>query len=272
VAIGQGQHERAIALHEEAADLFLEVGDKWAAGNELGFAAVGWFKRGDYVRAQQLAERGLALAQEIGGRTGPYAALILAAVAHALDDHERANALFKEGLEFMAGVGDQSNVGFCLGGLAAVAASAGRIVRATRLWGAEEALLEKLEVGVHTYILDRSLHQNQIAATRARLGEEAFAAAWAEGRTLTAEQAIEYALERSETPEPAAPEPYPAGLSAREVEVLRLVAQGMTSALVAEELFISPNTVNRHLNSIYGKLGVSSRAAATRFAVEHGLA
>jgi DNA-binding CsgD family transcriptional regulator len=51
--------------------------------------------------------------------------------------------------------------------------------------------------------------------------------------------------------------------------VLRLVADGMTNAEVAGELFISPNTVNRHLNSIYGKLGVSSRAAATRFAAEH---
>jgi DNA-binding NarL/FixJ family response regulator len=53
--------------------------------------------------------------------------------------------------------------------------------------------------------------------------------------------------------------------------VLGLVAEGFTNAQVARELFISPNTVNRHLNSIYGKLGVSSRAVATRFAVERGL-
>jgi len=80
------------------------------------------------------------------------------------------------------------------------------------------------------------------------------------------ERAAEYALEPRES---SAPPAYPAGLSAREVEVLRLVANGMTNALVAKELFISPNTVNRHLNSIYSKLGVSSRAAATRFAAEH---
>jgi len=170
VAIGLGQHERAIVLHEEAADLFLEVGDKWAAGNELGFSALGRFKRGDYVHAQQLAERGLALAQEIGGRTGTYAALILAAAAQALGDTERASTLFKEGLKFMAEVGaeagDQANVAFCLGGLAAVAASAGRIVSAARLWGAEEALLERIEVGVHTYLPDRTLHENQIDAAR----------------------------------------------------------------------------------------------------------
>jgi DNA-binding CsgD family transcriptional regulator len=65
---------------------------------------------------------------------------------------------------------------------------------------------------------------------------------------------------------------YPAGLSAREVEVLRLVAQGMTDRQVAEALFLSTRTINQHLRSIYNKLGVSSRAAATHFAVERGIA
>jgi len=64
---------------------------------------------------------------------------------------------------------------------------------------------------------------------------------------------------------------FPAGLSLREVEVLRLVAEGLTDGAVAERLFISPRTVSQHLRSIYGKLDVSSRAAATRFAVEQSL-
>jgi DNA-binding NarL/FixJ family response regulator len=62
------------------------------------------------------------------------------------------------------------------------------------------------------------------------------------------------------------------GLSPREVEVLKLVAGGLTNAQVAERLFLSPRTINAHLNSIYHKLGVSSRSAATRFAIEHDLA
>jgi DNA-binding NarL/FixJ family response regulator len=69
-----------------------------------------------------------------------------------------------------------------------------------------------------------------------------------------------------------APKPhYPAGLSAREVEVLRLVSQGLTDAEVAEQLFLSPRTVSQHLRNVYNKQGVNSRTAATRFAVEHGL-
>lgn len=64
----------------------------------------------------------------------------------------------------------------------------------------------------------------------------------------------------------------PFGLTAREVEVLRLVATGLTTARIAGRLSLSTNTVNTHLRAIYGKLGVSSRSAATRFALEHHLA
>jgi ATP/maltotriose-dependent transcriptional regulator MalT len=64
---------------------------------------------------------------------------------------------------------------------------------------------------------------------------------------------------------------YPGGLTAREVDVLRLVAEGLTDIQVAEKLVVSPRTVQAHLSSIYSKLQISSRSAATRFAVEHGL-
>jgi DNA-binding NarL/FixJ family response regulator len=63
--------------------------------------------------------------------------------------------------------------------------------------------------------------------------------------------------------------PAPAGLTAREVEVLRLVARGLTNPQIAEKLVISPQTVHAHLRSIYSKVGVTTRSAATRFAVEH---
>ena len=74
------------------------------------------------------------------------------------------------------------------------------------------------------------------------------------------------------TPPTAAATPsHPAGLTAREIAVLRLVAQGLTDAQVAEKLVLSPRTVSTHLTSIYGKLQVNSRSAATRFAVENGV-
>ena len=64
---------------------------------------------------------------------------------------------------------------------------------------------------------------------------------------------------------------YSARLTAREQEVLRLVARGLTNEQVAEQLVISPRTVDTHLKLIYRKIGVSSRSAATRYAMQHHL-
>ena len=80
-------------------------------------------------------------------------------------------------------------------------------------------------------------------------------------------QADALAARLAETPSPTPT--YPAGLSAREVEVLRLLATGLTNREIADRLFISAKTVKAHLGNIYGKLEVSTRAAATRFAVDH---
>ncbi|MFN8514789.1 MAG: helix-turn-helix transcriptional regulator [Thermomicrobiales bacterium] len=72
---------------------------------------------------------------------------------------------------------------------------------------------------------------------------------------------------------PRGPTPPPRSrLTAREAEVLRLVAQGLTDPQIAARLFLSRHTVNSHLKAIYAKLGVNTRAAATRLAADHGLA
>ncbi len=67
------------------------------------------------------------------------------------------------------------------------------------------------------------------------------------------------------------PPSYPAGLSPREVEVLTLVAEGMTDAEIAERLFVSRRTVTSHLTSIYNKIGIGSRAAAAVWAKDQGV-
>src|SRR5438128_19314 len=84
-------------------------------------------------------------------------------------------------------------------------------------------------------------------------------------------------LRAAATPEPALPASRkssrsPLGLTVREVEVLRLLAAGLTDAQIAQHLVISPRTVNVHLTSIYRKISVSSRPAATRYVIKHHLA
>jgi DNA-binding NarL/FixJ family response regulator len=91
---------------------------------------------------------------------------------------------------------------------------------------------------------------------------------------MTLQQALA-AQGQKPTPPPATtmtPSPtYPARLTAREVEVLRLLAGGLTDQQIADKLVISPRTVHSHISSIYSKLVVTSRSAATRYAFEHHL-
>jgi DNA-binding NarL/FixJ family response regulator len=123
-------------------------------------------------------------------------------------------------------------------------------------------------------------YEPTISAARTSLGEKEFASAWAQGRSMTFDQVLTMPA-RSATILLSSTEQapkvtmkqaiYPDGLTTREVEVLRLVAQGLTDAQVAEQLVISPRTVNNHLTAIYGKIRVSSRSAATCYALEHHL-
>jgi DNA-binding NarL/FixJ family response regulator len=145
-------------------------------------------------------------------------------------------------------------------------------VRAARLWGAAEALLEKIEAAAYIYAPDRSVYQDQVSAARAQLDEEAWEAAWGEGRAMPLERAIEYALSEVEEHEPptlvAAPNQQqsqpldqPTGrLTHREQEMALLVGRGLTNRQIALELAISERTVENHIGKILKKQGFSSRA------------
>src|SRR5215472_5068527 len=128
------------------------------------------------------------------------------------------------------------------------------------------------------YPIHCASYAQALARARTKLGEQAFRTAWAVGRSMTPEQAL--ATEEPFT-EQAAPipsssalpplPPAPVGLTGREREVLRLLAEGLTNPQIAERLVVSLPTVNSHVASIFNKLGINTRSAATRSAVEHHL-
>jgi DNA-binding CsgD family transcriptional regulator len=157
---------------------------------------------------------------------------------------------------------------FNLEGLAGVATSQGEFRWAAQLWGSAEALREATALPLPP--VDRAGYEQAVHGARAQLGAPAFAAAWQEGRTMTPGKVTLSPTPPAgalSTPPTKKSATSPAGLTVREVEVLRLVAQGFTDVQVAEQLVISPRTVNWHLTSIYSKLQVSSRSAATRYAI-----
>jgi DNA-binding NarL/FixJ family response regulator len=120
-----------------------------------------------------------------------------------------------------------------------------------------------------------------LAAIRAQLDEPAFLNALTEGQAMTLEEAIAEAGQVHppdhappaplEKPSSLPPEGNSFALTTREIEVLRLVTEGLTTTQIAQQLIMSPRTADAHLRSIYSKLEVNSRAAATRSAIEHRL-
>jgi len=282
VAWYQDKLEQAVVLLEESLALFRRLANKegtaWALIH-LGDIAL---LQGDERQARSLAAESLGVFEEIGYRDGIIWALHgLARGAKRQGDIAQAQRLYQESLALCQALNDKLSTAICLEGLAGLAATENRPVRAARLWGAAAALckITGAPLPPHT----RTFCDHDEAAVRAQLDEATFATAWQAGRIVPLEQAIAEALEvAAEVPSPAptspsAPQPavaatgYPAGLTAREVEVLRLVAQGLTDVQVAERLIVSAHTVHAHLRSIYSKLEVTSRAAATRFAVDQRL-
>jgi non-specific serine/threonine protein kinase len=202
-------------------------------------------------------------------------------VAHLQKDPQLAKAFFTEGLAHARDIDDRNRIGLAVQALAMVAQMEGDPARAARLHGSAEAILESFGLPYSPYtIADQTLLGRSIVAVLRGLGQQAFGAAWAEGRRMPLELVIDYALGRVALPDSALPSPAEAGrdagsspLSPREWEVARLVTQGRSNREIAKALVISERTVDAHVQHILNKLGFNSRAQiAAWVAVSQGTA
>jgi non-specific serine/threonine protein kinase len=278
------EYERATALCKESLALSRELGDLRGVASWLANLGIVVLARGDDKRARELCEESLAIRKALGYKGGcAHTLAILGRIALDQGAYERATACYKESLTLRQETGEKEGIATALEGLAAVTGMQGQPVSAARLYGSAESLRTLL--GAPLTPIDRPSYEQTVAAIRAHLDEPTFLQAWTEGQALTLEEAIAEAVQvkaREHIPPTPPPAPVetpstspargnPFGLTAREIEVLRLVTQGLTTPQIAEELIISPRTADAHLRSIYSKLEVTSRAAATRSAIEHQL-
>jgi predicted ATPase/transcriptional regulator with XRE-family HTH domain len=160
--------------------------------NALGHAAQ---LRGAYDRAAQLHQESLEYFQAFGdqhfGLPWAYHGLGKTALGHGRLDE--AGRWLAQGLALSQTLGDQARIAWCLAGLGSVAALDADPERAAQLWGAAERLRQS--IGCRSAPASRATYERALAAARAQLGDDAFAAAWAAGQALTLEQAIAYALD-----------------------------------------------------------------------------
>ncbi len=156
--------------------------------------------------------------------------------------------------------------------IADIAGRTGQPATAARLYGAADAQRARLGLPIDPPF--RAEYERDVAVARQALGETDFATHWAAGQLLTEKQAVTEALSVSipdELDAMGASVATPVNLSRRELEVLRLMASGLSDRAIAETLFIGQRTVNTHVAHVLAKLGVRKRAAAVTAAVAAGM-
>ncbi len=260
---------------------------------------------GRIEEALALAEESIAAARSLGNPYWISYALWIAGMTFAKADTRRAFAAWDEGVDFVRQHRVQFFEGFLARDAGRLHTSDGEVGAALVLFadaiGAFQragnvpqliitlasvpALFERLDrlepamtlVGALSREPSSVHHVPELGAIRDRVGHKLGMTRSAElesaGAALDLGAAAAYALRQINVarrdPDQRARVERPGGLSRREVEVLRLVADGRTSGEIATQLFISPRTAEHHVQNIYTKIGVSSRAAATRWAIKH---
>jgi predicted ATPase/DNA-binding CsgD family transcriptional regulator len=254
---------------DEGQTLIKKAGSRyWLAEYSYTAAEVAW-SEGQTDTAYQLVQESLAAFREMEAKWMlAWSLQVLGRIEVQRGDLSAARRAYEESLALTEALGEKLITVFDLEGLAGVAVAEGEYTWAAQLCGAAVAFLEAIDVPLPPVY--RREYEQVVRAARAQLGAHVFAAAWQEGRTMTPTQVLA-AHGRTTAPFSGATPIFPSGLTAREFEVLRLVAQGLTNSQIAEQLTISLHTANAHVRSILAKLDVHSRHAVIRFAIQHDL-
>jgi predicted ATPase/Tfp pilus assembly protein PilF len=193
VALEQGDYQSAKQAFEESLVIFRQLEAKTNIAVSLSNLGRVAHLLGDESQAQQFFAESLALHRELGDRRG--IALVFGNMADALADQGMADEAarhYTESLTLFRALDDRAGIADTLEGLACASCARGQAERAARLFGAAEGL--RATLGAPLWPVYRASYDRDVAATRAQLGELAFGAAWAAGRALTLEQAIDEAM------------------------------------------------------------------------------
>jgi DNA-binding CsgD family transcriptional regulator/tetratricopeptide (TPR) repeat protein len=297
LALGSiGDYASVRRQNDEAAEMFAALGDVTEAAYAKARVGVmtGLIDQ-DWTTALGLVEAGRRVAQEHGNERRAASCTAMAALVYgSLGRYAEAKSVALEALRSAFSLSDHLTGRTALIGLALAERLEGDLVSAVATISA--ILSYRTRYAGLSFTRGNSLRLTALSRLKRELDSALFAQAWARGPARLAEWLPEPDLgptpwslaavpetDTLETPGqgqmaasagsevPGSPLPAPEPLTAREKDVLNCLVQGMTDPQIAEALVVSPRTVHAHLRSIYGKLGVHTRTAATRLALEHGL-
>jgi predicted ATPase/DNA-binding CsgD family transcriptional regulator len=273
----QDRPDEAAALLEQAVALHVAQRDRPWQAMSLILLALTMQRLGDAQRAAAALAEAVAVSAECGERWAQALALVgLAAVLRAGREGAGAADHYARGLELALDLGDGVVANEALVGLAGVLASAGRAAQAARLFGAAESLRERMGISL-SHLIVRDQVERDLALTRQRLDATSFAVARAEGSAIAprdllgaAQAALGPEAEFAQPTRPSA-RGQQSLLTAREREVLRLLAEGRSDREIGTILYIGTRTVEFHVANILGKLGAAHRREAVAIAASAGL-
>jgi DNA-binding CsgD family transcriptional regulator len=226
---------------------------------------------GDLAGAERVCTAGLARAREVGDTPNLASVLMLMAMLEMRSDRvASATAHLREALLIAARTGDRLGLENGLDFCGHLCAATGRWAEAVTVWAAYTALV-RYEAPAMAPARMRQ-REELLREARQALGPARARSAEDRGTAMSWTSAAEYALTLT-VPGPQQPQSAPAlaKLSAREQELVTLVAQGRTNAQIAAQLYISIRTVSSHLDRIRDKTGCHRRADLTRLALSQGL-
>lgn len=285
LAACQGDHLRACALEEKSIASLRSLGNPAPLMESLVVLAWERMLQDDHLGAAALLEESLSLGHVRGNPTVVARARWgLGLLAYQQGESVKAQRLYEASLTALLSQPRPLRIRWviaaCLEGLGAMAAKTNQDFWAILLLSAARAVRGNAsiwnQVGYHQPLVEHAL-----ASARARVGEATFLRLWEIGQAITPSEALaakdlrrvsalSFAKVVSSSPPPAK-SVLPHSLTAREVQVLRLLVEGLTDKQIGTRLMVSPYTVNIHVQAIYRKLGVHSRAAATHAALKAGM-
>jgi predicted ATPase/DNA-binding CsgD family transcriptional regulator len=237
-----------------------QLGVAWSA-DTLGIAV---FMRGDYTEASSHFRQSATLFESQDGSLGACHALVHLGLSLRYEGKlPAALSAYRSAVHYQLEYRFTTEASETLDGLAVIAAALGHLNLAARLFGAAFGWREMYQQ--RPWFPMPTDFSKSAASVRRRLGEHAWLPAYEAGTKLNSEQALDLAAKAVSALDEEI-QRRSAGLTAREVEVLQLVADGLSNAEIADRLVLSERTVHAHLRSIFDKLGVNSRTAAAHAA------
>ncbi|GAA2273511.1 LuxR family transcriptional regulator [Nonomuraea roseoviolacea subsp. roseoviolacea] len=273
LALGREDAVSAIPLLEEAVRLFRAADDPIGVVEALIRLCVAHRSTGEHALAVSIGEQSLAVCDRHGlGWHKAYTLAVLGVAVCEQGDARHAAALVSEAVRFNRSLRDQRGVGLDLEILAWIATTQGRLRRAARLYGILGTLWARIGDPPPSGYLHSAAHGEQ-SRSRARhdLGEPAFEAEYARGAELDYEEALAYALDEEEPADPGSADGDDRlpPLTARETQIARLIAQGLSNKEIGRSLMIAQRTAEGHVEHILDKLGLDSRTQVAVWVSKH---